>query len=104
MSDRPGRHLDRSEGGREAFDRGRRQFGEQRQRAQQRDLHDRHRRLGVQGEQGAAAGGGGKRQHDRDAEHREPGCPQVHEHRHQHRADSEPGHGEPFEKAEYLAQ
>ena len=80
----PGRQLDWGEGGREAFERGGGQFGEQRDRAQQRDLHDRHRRLGVQAEQGAAAAGGGQGQHGRDAEQGEPAATKVHEHRHHH--------------------
>ncbi len=46
------------EGRPKAFDRGCGQFGEQRERAEQRDLHDRHGHLGVEAEQGAPAGRG----------------------------------------------
>ena len=101
---RPGLHIGRGKRGRKAFERRGGQFGEQRDRAQQRDLHDRDGRMGVQAEQSAPAGAGGERQHGGDAEQREPAAPKVDEHRHQHCADREPGHGEPFEKAEHLSQ
>ena len=39
--------VDWRQGRRKTFNRGCRQFGEQWKRAQQRDLHDRHRDLGV---------------------------------------------------------
>jgi hypothetical protein len=52
----PSRHLGRRQSGREALERGCGQFGEQRSRAQQRDLHDRDGCLGVQaGRRGAPA-------------------------------------------------
>ena len=58
--DCPGRQLSGGERGREALERRGGQFGEQRGRAQQRDLHDRDGRIGVQAEHsGAACGGGG---------------------------------------------
>jgi hypothetical protein len=99
-----GRYLGRDEGGREAFQCGGGQFGEQRDRAQQGDLHDRDGRMGVQAEQRTPAAGGGKWQHDRDAKQGESAAPQVREQWHQQRAQREPGHGEPFEEAEYLSQ
>jgi hypothetical protein len=58
------------EGRREAFDSGCGQFGEQRKRAQQRYLHNRHGGRGVQAEQGAAADRGRQRQQGCDSQQR----------------------------------
>jgi hypothetical protein len=84
--------VDRRERRRQAFDRGCRQLGEQRQRAQQRDLHHGHRSTGVEAEQGAPADRGRQRQDGRHPQQRHPVAPQVDQQRHQQRAQCEPGH------------
>src|SRR5262249_14295163 len=70
------RDLGWCQGGREALDRGRWQFGEQRKGTQQGDLHYRDRGFGVQGDQPAAADDGGQRQHGRYAEQGEAAAAQ----------------------------
>src|SRR5215831_12623340 len=78
------------EGGGEAFDGGCGQFGEQWERAQQRDLDHGNGCVGVEAEQGAPAGRGRQRQHGCDAQQCEPAAAQVDQGRHEQRAECVP--------------
>ena len=95
-----GAQLHRPQRRRQALDRGGGQFGEQRERAQQRDLHDRHGGTGVEAEHGASAGHGRQRQHGRHPEHGQPASAQVRQRGYQQGTQGEPGHHEPLEDAE----
>jgi len=96
----PGAQLHRLQRRRQAFDRGGGKLGEQGERAQQRDLHDRHGGAGVEAEHDASAGHGRQRQRGRHAEHRQPASAQVRQRRYQQGTQGQPGHREPLQDAE----
>ena len=92
--------VDRDQASRQALDRRRGQLLQERHGPEQRDLHHRHRRRGVDLEQRLAAEQDGQRQHRSGPDHRRLRAEHRHEHGYEQGAGGDAGRRDAFEQAE----